>query len=191
MTVAMTPPQTYLPYSPLSREEIVVVVERVLARFGELTMDAEITAALYPSGAPWRWADWSPDAEAIYMEAIELFCRRRKETMRRPVLMQPEDNRPSRRRHVITTDEGWRAVNESLRESIENRLTWPDLGRRLGVHPRAAEHLLKGRLGFRFTGRYQTREIVQGPCMECGKLHPMGQIDRHRHGPCCAAKQAA
>jgi hypothetical protein len=187
----MNPPQTYLPFSPLSREEIVVVVERVLARFGELTMDAEITAALYPSGAPWRWADWSPDAGAIYMEAVELFCQRRKEVMRKPVLMQPADNRPSRRRHQITTDDGWRAVNESLREPPERRLTWPDLGRRLGVHPRAAEHLLKGRLGFRFTGIYQTREIVRAPCLECGKLHPMEDINLSRHGPCCAVSQAA
>jgi hypothetical protein len=152
-------------------------------------IDAAITSALYPRGAPRRWADWSDEAKDIHLEAVEQYMR-----VRKALLVEPAKEEPTRlkRRHKITRERGWEVVRESMAAINEKgRLTWADLATRLGVTPRAAQHLLKDRLGFRFTPpNTRARAIVYAPCAACGIIHPAAEYRTRDTGPCCGAKQA-
>jgi hypothetical protein len=183
-------PRAYPSWVPLTRDQITAVIEEALTE-GEVA-DAAITTALYPQGAPAVWALWHEDAQAIYFEAVEYHSERRKSFLVEPVLVQPDTPRPARRRHRITPEDGWRVVEESSRAEPEHvRLTWPDIAARLGTERRAAEHLMKARLGFRFGGKVGSRTVERGPCVECGKLHPAEDFRGGNRGPCCASEQAA
>lgn len=182
--------RVFPPWVPLTRQQITDLVEHALEE-GEV-VDTAITDALFPDGAPRVWAFWSDDAQAIYFEAVEYHSERRKTFLVEPVLVQPDVPTPARRKHRITPADGWRVVAESMKAEPKHlRLTWPDMAARLGVQPRAAEHLLKSRLGFRFAGYVGGRSVERGPCVECGKLHPMNDISPAYTGPCCASAQAA
>lgn len=177
------------PWTALSHGDITRIVADAVAE-GE-PIDPVITAALYPRGAPRCWADWSEEAGDIYFEAVELYVRERRATMVPP---EKEDHAVPvriRKRHRITRERGWQVVRESMAADDGERLTWADLASRLGVSARSAQHLLKDRLGFRFTRPNKPRAIVYAPCVACGTIHPAAEYRSRDTGPCCVAQQVA
>lgn len=183
--------RVYPPWTALTHDDIARIVAEAVEEGDPI--DPVITAALYPKGAPKRWADWHEEAKDIHLEAIEQYVRQRRAAMAEPEKEEHAVPTRTKRRHKITRERGWAVVRESMRaEPEKERLTWADLAARLGVSARAAQHLLKDRLGFRFTPpNTRARAIVYAPCVTCGTIHPAAEYRTRDTGPCCDAQQAA
>lgn len=88
---------------------------------------------------------------------------------------------------VIGIDEAWDIVKASEEsEANTSRLTIADMGRRSGVGFIRIQEQLKN-LGFIIKGEFQHKEIVQGPCVVCGRI--FAYEGREKCGPCLVSTE--
>lgn len=133
--------------------------------------------AVFGGKPPKMWGDWPHYARSAWDTAARIWVYRSRG------YVEPRSRAPNA--EIIGIEQAWEAVCASSRAGLENRLSWSDIGHRLGIGGKAASYQF-GKLGFVFAGvtgmPSNPREVVAGPCVGCGQqelldeLHPLALV---------------
>lgn len=165
-------------------DEVHQLVQRAL-REG-VPIDRLATAAIFPDERPRTWGEWPTAARDAWEGIVAVYVLERRGAAPEMRVPGASGGRPTAYPEV-TVERAWEAVLGSWREGGTQCLTWPDLAQRLGVTRRIAQDQLLDRLGFAFRGQGARRELVAGPCRNCGKGFPVrGAEEDSRCGDCRA-----
>lgn len=153
----------------LTTQELIALVDRALNNEG--SYDDLFNEAVFGGSPPKMWGDWPQHAREDWDAGASLLL----ETKRQ--------RRGGGREESVEIEAAWHAVLDSIdAEDPWRRLTWGDIGQRLGISATSAAYQVRDVYGFKFDGKPPNRIIVLAPCAGCFHLSPADKMT----GPFCA-----